>query len=33
LAAILKAHVAGYRALMGMDEEAKVRDLKAHQTV
>jgi adenylate cyclase len=33
LAAILAADIAGYSALMGTDEEAKVRDLKAHQAV
>jgi class 3 adenylate cyclase len=33
LAAILAADIAGYSALMGADEEATVRDLKAHQTV
>ena len=33
LAAILAADIAGYSALMGADEEATVRDLKAHQRV
>jgi adenylate cyclase len=33
LAAILAADIAGYSALMGMDEEASVRDLKAHQAI
>ena len=33
LAAILAADIAGYSALMGADEEATVRDLKAHQSV
>ncbi len=33
LAAILAADIAGYSALMGSDEEATVRDLKAHQSV
>jgi class 3 adenylate cyclase len=33
LAAILAADVAGYSALMGSDEEATFRDLKAHQSV
>jgi adenylate cyclase len=33
LAAILAADIAGYSALMGADEEATVRDLKAHQAV
>jgi TolB-like protein len=33
LAAILAADIAGYSALMGADEEATVRDLKAHQGV
>jgi adenylate cyclase len=33
LAAILAADIAGYSALMGSDEEATVRDLKAHQAV
>jgi adenylate cyclase len=33
LVAILAADIAGYSALMGADEEATVRDLKAHQTV
>ena len=33
LAAILAADIAGYSALMGIDEEATVRDLKAHQCV
>src|SRR6267154_337604 len=33
LAAILAADIAGYSALMGADEDATVRDLKAHQTV
>jgi adenylate cyclase len=33
LAAILAADIAGYSALMGADEEATVRDLKAHQCV
>src|SRR4030081_897494 len=32
LAAILAADIAGYSALMGADEEATVRDLKAHQS-
>ena len=31
LAAILAADIAGYSALMGTDEEATVRELKAHQ--
>src|SRR5262245_4039118 len=31
LAAILAADIAGYSTLMGADEEATVRDLKAHQ--
>jgi adenylate cyclase len=33
LAAILSADIAGYSALMGANEEATVRDLKAHQAV
>lgn len=33
LAAIMAADIAGYSALMGRDEEATVRDLKAHQSV
>lgn len=33
LAAILAADIAGYSALIGADEEATVRDLKAHQAV
>src|SRR5262249_19096511 len=33
LAAILAADIAGYSQLMGADEEATVRDLKAHQAV
>jgi adenylate cyclase len=33
LAAILAADIAGYSALMSADEEATVRDLRAHQTV
>src|ERR1700680_1232903 len=33
LAAILAADIAGYSALMGADEAATVRDLKAHQEV
>jgi class 3 adenylate cyclase len=33
LAAILIADIAGYSALMGANEEATVRDLKAHQAV
>ena len=33
LAAILAADIAGYSALMSADEEATVRDLKAHQAV
>src|SRR5437763_3547723 len=33
LAAVLAADIAGYSALMGADEEATVRDLKAHQSV
>src|SRR5438105_15240276 len=33
LAAILAADIAGYSALMGADDEATVRDLKAHQSV
>jgi adenylate cyclase len=33
LAAILAADIAGYSALMGADEDATVRDLKAHQSV
>src|SRR5262249_33948059 len=33
LAAIVAADIAGYSALMGTDEEATVRDLKAHQAV
>jgi adenylate cyclase len=33
LAAILAADIAGYSALMGVDEQATVRDLKAHQAV
>src|SRR6202521_4431118 len=33
LAAILAADIAGYSALMGADEGATVRDLKAHQAV
>src|SRR5262249_39685456 len=33
LAAILAADIAGYSELMGADEEATVRDLKAHQAV
>jgi adenylate cyclase len=33
LAAILAADIAGYSALMGADEEATVRNLKAHQAV
>src|SRR5215813_11019887 len=33
LAAILAADIAGYSALMGADDEATVRDLKAHQAV
>lgn len=33
LAAILAADIAGYSALVGVDEEATVRDLKAHQAV
>src|SRR5215472_11381750 len=33
LVAILAADIAGYTALMGADEEATVRDLKAHQAV
>ena len=33
LAAILAADIAGYSALMAADEEATVRDLKAHQAV
>jgi class 3 adenylate cyclase len=33
LAAILAADIADYSALMGADEEATVRDLKAHQAV
>ncbi len=33
LAAILAADIAGYSRLMGQDETATVRDLKAHQAV
>src|SRR5512139_3353478 len=33
LAAILAADIAGYSRLMGEDEAATVRDLKAHQAV
>src|SRR5262245_27604178 len=33
LAAILAADIAGYSALMGADEGATVRDLKAHQAI
>src|SRR5205085_2642010 len=33
LAAILAADIAGYSALMSADEDATVRDLKAHQAV
>jgi TolB-like protein/class 3 adenylate cyclase len=33
LAAILAADIAGYSALMGADEDATVRDLKAHQAI
>jgi adenylate cyclase len=33
LAAILAADIADYSALLGADEEATVRDLKAHQAV
>ena len=33
LAAILAADIAGYSALMGANEEATVRDLRAHQAV
>jgi adenylate cyclase len=33
LAAILAADIAGYSALMGADEEATVRDVKANQSV
>ena len=33
LAAILAADISGYSALMGADEDATVRDLKAHQEV
>jgi class 3 adenylate cyclase len=33
LAAILAADIAGYSALMEANEEATVRDLKAHQAV
>ena len=33
LTAILAADIAGYSALMGVDEEATVRELKAHQAV
>src|SRR5262249_8670882 len=33
LAAILAADIAGYSALMCADEDATVRDLKAHQAV
>ena len=33
LAAILAADIAGYSRLMGEDETATVRDLKAHQAV
>jgi class 3 adenylate cyclase len=33
LAAILAADIAGYSVLTGADEEATVRDLKAHQAV
>src|SRR5258708_14812854 len=33
LAAILSADIAGYSLLMGRNEAATVRDLKAHQTV
>ena len=33
LAAILAADIAGYSALMGVDEDATVRELKAHQAV
>src|SRR5215468_10686754 len=33
LAAILAADIAGYSVLMGANEEATVRDLKAHQAV
>ena len=33
LAAILAADIAGYSALMGADEAATIRDLKAHQAV
>ena len=33
LPAILAADIAGYSALMGANEEATVRDLKAHQAV
>src|SRR5215831_6726596 len=33
LAAILAADLAGYSRLMGQDEAATVRDLKAHQAV
>ena len=33
LAAILAADIAGYSALMGVDEASTVRDLKAHQAV
>src|SRR5262244_2244944 len=33
LAAILAADIAGYSGLMGVDEEATVKDLKGHQAV
>ena len=33
MAAILAADIAGYSTLMGADDEATVRDLKAHQAV
>ena len=33
LAAILAADIAGYSALMGVDEARTVQDLKAHQAV
>jgi adenylate cyclase len=33
LAAILAADIAGYSTLIGTDEEATLRDLKAHQVV
>ena len=33
LAAILAADIVGYSALMAADEEATIRDLKAHQAV